>query len=66
MTRTRYDEDPSANYTNQGDGIFRPSPSGASADGTENNGADDEKPLSVSELLYSSSSYYAIAKPGRK
>ena len=68
MTRTRYDEDPTANYTPQGDGIFRPSSAGAgSADETENGGAgDDEKPLSVSELLYSSSSYYAIAKPGKE
>lgn len=64
MTRTRYDEDPAANYT-QSDGIFRPAPTGGSADGTEVSEVGDEKALSVSELLYSSSSYYAIAKPGR-
>jgi len=69
---SRYDPDesaPATSYTNQADGsdgIFRRTNigGGASADGIEPSNSNEEKPLAVSELLYSSSSYYAIAKPG--
>jgi len=58
----------------EGDGIFRRTPSDNSGGAVgarvpEDSGVDDAdepKPISVSELLYSSSSYYAIAKPGEK
>lgn len=51
----------------RGDGIFRDRPRGnysGGDDSTDDSGISD-KVLSVSELLYSSSSYYAIAKPGK-
>lgn len=65
MARTRYDEADSGYAA--GDGIFRPAPdtSGGEA-GSQDSGAEEGKALSVSELLYSSSSYYAIAKPGKQ
>jgi hypothetical protein len=64
MSGSRYDED-DPGYT-RGDGIFRDAPRARDTDGgSADSGLGDEgKALSVSELLYSSSSYYAIAKPG--
>lgn len=59
MSRIRYDEG-DAGYV-RSDGIFRNNNSDES--NSEDSGIDGEKQLSVSELLYSSSSYYAIAKP---
>ena len=44
------------------DGVFRDEPHDDAH--TEDSEGGDDKVLSVSELLYSSSSYYAIAKPG--
>lgn len=65
MARTRYDE-PDSGYV-RSDGIFRNSSPNTDEAGSEDTGVGDgEKQLSVSELLYSSSSYYAIAKPGTR
>jgi hypothetical protein len=65
MPQSRYDED-DPGYT-RSDGIFRDAPRSSDPDGgglADSELGDDGKALSVSELLYSSSSYYAIAKPG--
>ena len=64
MPRSRYDED-EPGYT-RSDGIFRDAPHSREPDGggSVDGGGEEGKALSVTELLYSSSSYYAIAKPG--
>lgn len=64
MTRTRYDEPEPSDYARQSDGIFRRNTSSSEHASDEDSGVQ-EQGLSVSELLYSSSSYYAIAKPGK-
>lgn len=65
MPRTRYDE-PESNDYGRSEGIFRPNPDtrSNSSSGSDEDSGVEEQGLSVSELLYSSSSYYAIAKPG--
>ena len=65
MARSRYE--PDSGYV-RSEGIFRNETSNTdgadSAESADTGVGDAEKQLSVSELLYSSSSYYAIAKPG--
>ena len=67
MPRSPYDQPDSSGYVRDrsSDGIFRTGDN-QREDVSADSGVDDgdNKPLSVSELLYSSSSYYAIAKPG--
>jgi len=66
MPRSPYDDQPDSGYVrDRSDGIFRnPQDQRGVDSASEDTGVGDgEKPLSVSELLYSSSSYYAIAKP---
>ncbi|CAB9526230.1 Presenilin-like protein [Seminavis robusta] len=68
MTRSRYsdhdrEEEEDPGYA-RSEGIFRNTHQEADGGSADDSGVQEEgKALSVSELLYSSSSYYAIAKP---
>lgn len=65
MPRPPYDDQPDSGYVrDRSNGVFRDSRDRRGGEvSSEDTAASGDKPLSVSELLYSSSSYYAIAKP---